>query len=122
MVLLALATIVHGLVTSVRRHRRDLAVLKTLGLRSGQVVRVVLCQATTIALIALAVGIPIGIVAGNLAWRVYSERLGVVPETAVSAVLVGMMIPVVLVTANLAAALPGRMAARVRPATVLRSE
>jgi hypothetical protein len=122
MVFLALATIVHGLVTSVRRHRRDLAVLKTLGLRSGQVVRVVLCQATTIALIALAVGIPIGVVAGNLAWRVYSERLGVVPETAVSALLVGMMIPVVLFTANLAAALPGRMAARVRPAIVLRSE
>ena len=122
MVIVALTTIVHGLVTSVRRHRRDLAILKTLGMRSGQVVRVVLWQATTIALIAIAVGIPFGIVAGNLAWRTFTNELGVLPDTTVSLSLVGILIPVVLITANVAAALPGHVAARIRPALVLRSE
>ena len=122
MVIVALATIIHGLVTSVRRHRRDLAILKTLGLRSGQVVRVVLWQATTIALIALAVGIPVGLIAGNVAWLTFSNQLGVVPATTTSVSLVGILIPVVLITANLAAAFPGRLAARIRPALVLRSE
>jgi hypothetical protein len=122
MIIVALFTIVHCLVTSVRRHRRDLAVLKTLGLRGRQVVRVVLWQATTIALIALVVGIPVGVVAGNVAWRVFSSQLGVVPETTVSVALVGVLIPVVLLMANLAAALPGQIAARIRPAVVLRSE
>jgi hypothetical protein len=122
MVIVALAAIVHGLVTSVRRHRRDLAILKTLGLRSRQVVRVVLWQATTIALIALAIGIPVGIIAGNVAWRTFSNQVGVVPDTTISIALVGALIPIVLITASLAAALPGQIAARIRPALVLRSE
>ena len=122
MVIVALAAIVHGLVTSVRRHRRDLAILKTLGLRSGQVVRVVLWQATTIALIALAVGIPVGLIAGNVAWLTFANQLGVVPDATTSVSLVATLIPVVLITANLAAALPGQLAARIRPALVLRSE
>jgi hypothetical protein len=122
MVIVAIATIIHGLVTSVRRHRRDLAILKTLGLRSGQLVRVVLWQATTIALVGLAVGIPIGLIAGNVAWLTFSHRLGVVPDTTTSVSLVGVLIPVVLITANLAAALPGQLAARIPPALVLRSE
>jgi hypothetical protein len=122
MVVVALATIMYGLVTSVRRRRRDLAVLKTLGLRSGQVTQVVLWQATTIALVALAVGIPVGLVAGNLVWRAFANQLGAVPETIVSVALVGALVPIVLIAANLAAAMPGRLAARTRPAIVLRSE
>lgn len=53
--LLALGTVAHALVTSVRRRRRDLAVLKTLGFVRGQVSQTVAWQATTFALVAPSV-------------------------------------------------------------------
>ena len=57
-VLLALGTMTHALVTSTRRRRRDLAVLMTLGLVRGQVRATVAWEATTFAVLALGVGLP----------------------------------------------------------------
>jgi predicted lysophospholipase L1 biosynthesis ABC-type transport system permease subunit len=120
--LLALATVTHALVTSVRRRRRDLAMLKTLGFTRGQVSQTVAWQATTFALVAVLAGLPVGIAAGRWAWRLVANQLGVVsgpvvPPAPVLAVAAGAVL-----AANLAAAGPGWVAARIRPATVLRSE
>ena len=59
--LIAIATLVHTLMTSLRRRRRDLAILKTLGFERAQVSRVVTWQATTIVSIAVVIGIPLGV-------------------------------------------------------------
>ena len=118
----AIATVAHGLVTSVRRRRRDLAILKTLGFGRRQVRSVVFWQATSVAVLAITAGIPLGIAAGRLAWSLFAEQVGVVPDYAVSALALLVLVPAVLVLANAAAAVPGRIAARVRPAAVLRSE
>jgi hypothetical protein len=59
--LLAASTLTHLLVTSVRRRRRDLAILKTLGFTRGQVSATVAWQATTLAVVALLVGMPLGV-------------------------------------------------------------
>jgi predicted lysophospholipase L1 biosynthesis ABC-type transport system permease subunit len=67
-VVLALAMMTHTLVTSVRR-RRDLAVLKALGFVQGQVAATIVWQATTFAVVALAVGVPLGVAAGRWAWE-----------------------------------------------------
>jgi len=120
--LLALGTVTHTLVTSVRRRRRDLAILKTLGFERIQVSQTVAWQATTFALLATLVGVPLGIAGGRWAWRLVADQLGVasgpvVPPTSVLAIAAGA-----LLAANLAAAGPGWAAARVQPATVLRSE
>jgi len=120
--LLALGTVTHALVTSVRRRRRDLAILKTLGFERIQVSQTVAWQATTFALLATLVGVPLGIAGGRWAWRLVADQLGVasgpvVPPTSVLAIAVGA-----LLAANLAAAGPGWAAARVQPAAVLRSE
>jgi FtsX-like permease family len=120
--LLALGTVTHALVTSVRRRRRDLATLKTLGFTRGQVSAAVAWQATTFALLAAAIGVPLGVAGGRWAWRLVASQLGVaagpvVPPLPVLAIAVGA-----LVVANLAAAGPGWTAARIRPAVVLRSE
>src|SRR6266540_3607297 len=56
LLLFAAATLVHTLVSAVRRRRRDLAILKTLGFVRGQVRRSVGVQATTLTVIALAIG------------------------------------------------------------------
>ena len=61
-VLLGVMTLGNTLVTSVRRRRRDLAVLKTIGFVRPQVAAVVAWQATSFALLALLVGLPVGIV------------------------------------------------------------
>ncbi len=53
---LAAGTLAHVLLTGVRRRRRDLALLKTLGLTRSQVQRVVAWEATTFAAVALLVG------------------------------------------------------------------
>jgi ABC-type antimicrobial peptide transport system permease subunit len=82
---LALITVAHLLATSIRRRRRDLAILKTLGFTHGNVGRAVAWQATTLAVVTLAVGVPLGVAAGRTAWRVFAGHLGVVPD--VTAVL-----------------------------------
>ena len=70
--LLAVATLIHVLLTSVRRRRPDLAVLKSLGLLPSQVLSTVLWQATALAAASLLVGLPLGILAGRWAWVLFA--------------------------------------------------
>ncbi len=122
LVLLAVGTLAHVLLTGVRRRRRDLAVLKTLGLVRSQVLRVVAWEASALAAVALLVGLPLGIIAGRWAWAIFAGSAGVSGVADVPVPLVLLAIPVTLVLANFIAAGPGWDAARVRPASVLRTE
>jgi hypothetical protein len=119
---LGAATLGHLLVTSVRRRRRDLAVLKTLGFVRRQVSATVAWQATTLAGLALLVGLPLGVAAGRWAWILVNRGLGSLagPVTPFLAVLA--VVPATVLVANLVAALPARAAAATWPAVVLRSE
>jgi hypothetical protein len=120
--LLALGTIAHALVTSVRRRRRDLATLKTLGLTRGQVSATVAWQATTFAVVAGLIGVPLGIAGGRWAWRLVAEQLGVAAGPVVPPVPVLAIVTGALLVANLVAAGPGWTAARIQPSVALRSE
>jgi len=120
--LIALALLVHVLVSSVRRRRRELAVLMTLGFVRRQVSAVTAWQATTIAGLALLVGVPVGLALGSVVWRLFADRLGVAPDVGIPVVALVVGIPATVVLANLAAAVPALLAARTYPATVLRSE
>jgi len=120
--LLAIATVTHALVTAVRRRRRDLALLKTLGFTRRQVSTSVAWQATTFASLALVLGVPVGVIVGRWAWTTLANNLGTVAEPIIPVLAVVLAVPVVLVIANAASYVPGRIAARLRPATVLRSE
>jgi ABC-type antimicrobial peptide transport system permease subunit len=119
---LAVGTLAHVLLTGVRRRRHDLALLKTLGFTRFQVQGVVAWQGTALAAAALAAGIPLGIIAGRLAWAVFANAAGVASQATVDLPLVLLAIPVTLLLANVIAAWPGWTAARLRPATVLRTE
>ena len=119
---MAVATLVHVLITSVRKRRRDLAILKTLGFVRRQVWNAIAWQATTLTLVALALGIPIGIVIGRWVWTAFAGSIGVVPAPAVGLTIILVMIPAALIAANLIAAFPARAAARTKPALVLREE
>jgi hypothetical protein len=119
--LVALGLLVHVLISSVRRRRRDLALYKTLGFLRRQVSAVSAWQATTMAAIALLIGIPVGIALGTFAWRVFADQLGVAPDSEFPPALL-LAIPGVLLLANVVATVPALLAARTHPATVLRSE
>jgi hypothetical protein len=120
--LLAIATLTHVLLTSVRRRRRDLAMLKTLGLLRAQVLSVVLWQACALTAVALLAGLPLGIVAGRWSWAIFAGSLGVATHPAVPAPALLAIIPAALILTSLIAAGPGWRAAQTRPAAILRSE
>ena len=120
--LVTATTLLHTLVTSIRRRRADLAVLKTLGLSRGQISRTVAWQATVLAGVALLVGLPLGVVAGRLVWTVVAARLGVPAEPVVPLGRLVVLTFAVLVLANLVACGPAWNAGRTPPAKVLHSE
>ena len=107
---------------SVRRRRRDLALLKALGFTQRQLAAAVAWQATVAAVIGLAFGIPIGIVVGRELWTLFARSINVVPEPTVPVLSVILVSVGALVFANVVALLPGRSAARTSAALVLRAE
>ncbi len=120
--LLALGTLANTLVTCVRRRRRDLATFATLGFRPRQIAATVAWQATTIAVVALIIGLPLGIAAGRTVWALIMESIGTSVPAVTPMVALGALALVVFLGANVIAALPARTAARTHPATTLRSE
>jgi FtsX-like permease family len=119
---LALATVAHLLLFSVRRRRRDLAILRILGFTRGQIRRTAAWQAGTLAGAALAFGIPAGLVCGRVAWQIFARHLGILPVLDVPVLQFAVVIPAALALAVAIAMVPGESAARARPARVLRSE
>ena len=107
---------------SVRRRRRDLALLKTLGFTQRQLSAAIAWQTTMAAVIGVIVGMPLGIVSGRELWILFARSIDAVPDPTVpilSLILIGVG---ALVFANLVAVIPGRIAARTSTALVLRAE
>jgi ABC-type antimicrobial peptide transport system permease subunit len=120
--LLGAAIVGNTLITSVGRRRRDLAVLKTIGLTPRQVASVIAWQATTFSFVALIVGLPLGIVAGRWAWNLVASNIGSATPPFVPVLAIILVVPAVVAVCNIMAAVPGWVAARVPPATTIRSE
>ncbi len=107
---------------SVRRRRRDLALLKVLGFTQRQLAAAVAWQATVAAIVGIVVGIPLGVIIGRELWTLFANGISAVPDPAVPVISVLLVGVASLVFANLVAALPGRSAARTPTALVLRAE
>jgi len=121
MALMSAAVLAHVLVSAVAARRGELALLRAIGFDRRQIRRTVAWQAATIALVALLIAVPLGIVVGRRVWLVFAEHLGVVPEAVVPLGLV-LLVPAAMVAAHVIAAGPGWMAARRKPAAGLRAE
>jgi len=118
----AVAALVLTLFASVRRRRRDLALLKTLGFTRPQLAAAVAWQSTIAVLIGTVVGVPLGIALGRWLWDLLARSIHAVPAPSVPVVSVALIALGALVLANVVAALPGRLAARTPTALLLRSE
>jgi hypothetical protein len=120
--LLAAATVAHALVTTVRRRRRDLAVLRSLGFTRRQSRLAIAWQATLLAFGGVVVGVPLGVVFGQRSWRALATSFPLVYASPFAVVAVLIAVPVALVVANLLAAGPAHAATRISPARALRAE
>lgn len=110
------------LIASVRRRRRDLALLKTLGFAPFQLGAAVAWQSTVAAVIGTIVGVPIRIRVGRWLWRLFAEGIHVVPQPTVLVLRVMLVAVVSMWLANLVAVLPARCAARTAAAVLLRAD
>jgi ABC-type lipoprotein release transport system permease subunit len=115
------ATLAHLLVVSVSRRRREIGLLKVLGFVNRQVVTAVGWQASTIALVGVVFGIPLGVVIGRATWKLFATQLGVVPVSVVPVWFVAALAAGVLVVANLLAIGPALAATRSKPGLLLRA-
>jgi hypothetical protein len=122
LVLLALAALTLTLVGSVRRHRRDVAVLKTVGFVRGQVVATVITQSMLLAVGALVIGVPCGIALGRTAGRLVAAGIGSVSPPVVPVTAVLVIVPATVLLTNLLASGPAWVAAQTRPSRLLRTE
>ena len=118
----AVAALALTLVASVRRRRRDLALLKTLGFTGAQLAGAVAWQSTIAALIGAVVGVPVGIGIGRWLWDLFARSIHAVPVASVPVLTVVLIGVGALALANVVAAIPGRLAARTPTALLLRSE
>jgi FtsX-like permease family len=109
---LALATLVHTLIGVGRTRRREFAVLSALGFTRSQMLRSTLWQATFLAVVALVVGLPLGIIGGRLGWAAIERRLGIPDEPAVPVVVLLLLVPAAVAAVNVVAALPGWFSVR----------
>ncbi len=110
------------LVTSVRRRRYDLALLKTFGFTRGQLFSSVIWQASTISVIGIVIGVPLGIVFGRSLWILFAHQLSAVPQPTIPSGSIALAATAALVLANLVAAIPGQIAARNPVASVLATD
>ena len=120
--LLAIATVAHALVTTVRRRRHDLAIMRSFGFTARQSRVAIAWQATLLAIAGVIIGVPLGIVAGRTIWRWLANDYPVVYVPPIELVAVLLVIPAALLVVNAIAVGPGRAAARIRPAEALRVE
>jgi hypothetical protein len=110
------------LTASVRRRRRDLALLKTLGFTQRQLATAVAWQASVAAIVGIIVGVPAGIALGRWLWALFARAIYAVPQPSVPVLEIVLVALGALVLANAVAAIPGRIAARTSTAHVLRAE
>ncbi len=122
LIVFGVATLGHALVLSVARRRREVGLLKALGFVRRQVAFCVSWQTTTVALVGIIVGVPAGIVVGRIVWRAFATNLGVLPVPVVIAWVIVAVAAGTVAVAHVLAIGPALVAARQRPASLLRAE
>jgi putative ABC transport system permease protein len=118
----AVAALGLTLVASVRRRRRDLALLKTLGFTQRQTAAAIAWQSSVAVVIGMIIGVPVGIIIGRSLWVLFAHEINAVPAPIVPGTLIAVMVVGALALANIVAAVPGRIAARTPTSLLLRAE
>jgi hypothetical protein len=121
-VLFGVATLVHMLLSSLNRRRREMALLKSLGFVRRQIALSVSWQTTTVAMIGILLGVPLGIALGRVVWNAFASNLGVPAPPVVTFWVIAAIAVGTLVVANVLAVGPAFVASRAKAASLLNAE
>jgi ABC-type lipoprotein release transport system permease subunit len=110
------------LVTSVRSHRRELAVLTALGFTRKQRAATLLWHSAVVVTFGLVIGVPLGLLVGRALWQVFAKRIPV-PAPAVAPWGATALIVVCALVLAVALGLgPARVARRLNVSAALRDQ
>jgi len=91
MLAMTTALLAYVVTNAMHARRHDFAVLRALGFTRQATRATTAIGASSVVAIVLLLGLPVGVVAGNAAWRAYARELGVFNEPFVSPLeLVGL--------------------------------
>jgi len=119
---LATVTLLHTLTASVRRRDHELAILMALGFKRGQLAASVMWQTLTLALIGIAVGVPLGVVLGRATWTAVAENIGSVQRAVMPVGAIALLVGLSALAVTVVALAPAWLATRVNPAATLRHD
>ncbi len=122
LIVFGITTLLHVLVVSVARRRREAGLLRALGFMRRQIAYAVWWQTATIALVGIAVGVPVGIAVGRAIWQEFARSLGVLPDAVIDAWVIVAVAAGTFIVASALAIGPAVVAARSQPSSLLRSE
>jgi hypothetical protein len=119
-VLGALGVLIIGFVvpTSIRRERREWAVLRTIGADRRWITCAALWQAISITLIPVVLGVPLGLLGGARVFGLFSDAMGVV-DSASAPLLLAVGVGLAVLALTLVAALAAICRPAVRPPSML---
>jgi ABC-type lipoprotein release transport system permease subunit len=114
----------NAMVLSTRERYRELASLKAIGSTPRQVLGSVINGAVVLGILAVIIGIPLGLRLNTVIAQALSNSIGGPPNIQISINWLGLalLVPATLLVAVLGAYVPARWAARVPAAEVLRYE
>ena len=122
LVAVALVNLLATLLLVTRERARDFAIFKAVGLTPRGVLAVVNSGGAVLGLIALAIGIPLGLLVFRSVMALLSPSEGTDIVGVPGPLALTLVVPVVLAVTALASSLPARNAARASAAGVLRAE
>ena len=119
---LGAAAIAQALLMTSRQRRSEFAILRSLGFTRTQVMLVITSASITFAILALLIGIPVGMLAGRLGWAAVANNLfidGAVRMPVIATVVIALGL---LGFASLLSLVPARLTVRPSPGEALRTE
>ncbi len=124
LLVMGLVGLANTLATGVRERRRDFAILKAVGFTPRQVTASILTGATVLSMIALVIGIPLGMWVTMRISDFMGNQLGWGPGLFVRAPLAWLaaIVPFVLLAVLATVYIPASAAARLRPNEGLHSD
>jgi ABC-type lipoprotein release transport system permease subunit len=122
LVVLGVVATIHALLLSVRRRHHELGVLSALGFTPAMRATVIATQATTLACVALVIGVPLGLLVGRATWAAIAGEIGLADDPMTPIGLLAAGAAALVLVLNAFATVPAKSAYRLRAAQALRSE